>query len=359
VSAARPQIVVIMEDRTERVLDVGDVLTIGRSSKSDLVIDQLDCSRRHAELRSGANGCVELIDLGSRNGCYVNGVRIEGRRELHDGDRIDIAEGILRFVQNAPPQPEDVPRTPGVDLGVPLEESTAVLGGTGPELHAVSATPAPTAKDGLCAIVLRADIAGRARSEAARTAGLREPFVEEWMRDAARVIERGGGACHRDVADDPLVGQPPRATIGYWLVDQPANPSREILQAVRAVRQLVALAAEAAPLVAASAEGASFQPILGIDLGSLHLQPAQGEAASGWEISGEALDAAARLGQVAQQLEVTAVIGDALVRALPELRKCCAACPRPASTDRDGVPTSSGAVAAHVLDPLRAGDVLV
>ncbi|MFJ8052816.1 FHA domain-containing protein [Streptomyces luteogriseus] len=46
---------------------------IGRATDNDLIIDDLQVSRRHAELRALADGTYEIIDLGSHNGTYLNG----------------------------------------------------------------------------------------------------------------------------------------------------------------------------------------------------------------------------------------------------------------------------------------------
>ena len=66
------------------------VVTIGRHPQCDLRFDaneDLDVSARHAELRI-VGGRIFLRDLGSTNGTFVNGVRVEGEKELLDGDEL-------------------------------------------------------------------------------------------------------------------------------------------------------------------------------------------------------------------------------------------------------------------------------
>ena len=65
-----------------------DQLSIGRSPESDVVLSDLEVSRRHAQLRF-RDGKWILEDLRSRNGTTVNGVRV-GRCELRPGDRLVI-----------------------------------------------------------------------------------------------------------------------------------------------------------------------------------------------------------------------------------------------------------------------------
>ena len=70
----------------------GTELVIGRSPYCTLVLDHPTVSRVHASLRR-VNGRIELSDLGSRNGTYVNGQRLDERpRIIEPGDEIFIGE---------------------------------------------------------------------------------------------------------------------------------------------------------------------------------------------------------------------------------------------------------------------------
>ncbi|WKV75566.1 FHA domain-containing protein [Streptomyces sp. PCS3-D2] len=68
---------------------------IGRATDNDLVIDELDVSRRHAELRALPDGGYEIADLGSHNGTYLNGAPVTGAAPLAEGDIVGI--GHLAF----------------------------------------------------------------------------------------------------------------------------------------------------------------------------------------------------------------------------------------------------------------------
>ena len=76
--------------------------TIGRSSDCEVSLDVAAVSRRHAEvIRRGTDFIVE--DLGSRNGTYVNGLRIAGSTTLSNGDLIGICDQEFAFeADNAP-----------------------------------------------------------------------------------------------------------------------------------------------------------------------------------------------------------------------------------------------------------------
>lgn len=71
------------------------VMTIGRHSTGDIVLSDPNVSRRHAELHP-LGDTYQLVDLGSTNGCKVNGQRIE-RQVLIDGDELTFGPITLRF----------------------------------------------------------------------------------------------------------------------------------------------------------------------------------------------------------------------------------------------------------------------
>lgn len=71
-----------------------DTLRIGRMKENDVVINNLAVSRFHAALHRAEHG-VELEDLGSENGCYVNGARVRGRVPLGPGDEVRIGKHTL------------------------------------------------------------------------------------------------------------------------------------------------------------------------------------------------------------------------------------------------------------------------
>ncbi|WP_310717977.1 ABC transporter ATP-binding protein/permease [Streptomyces lydicus] len=70
---------------------------IGRGPDNDLVIDDLSVSRRHAELRAGAEG-FEIVDLGSHNGTYLNGQPVADRAPLIPGDIVGIGHSAFALV---------------------------------------------------------------------------------------------------------------------------------------------------------------------------------------------------------------------------------------------------------------------
>jgi Nif-specific regulatory protein len=73
-----------------------DEAIIGRASANQIVIRSDQASRRHARIAAGQAGWT-LEDLGSRNGTFVNGCRVEGRQLLRDQDVITVAGHAITF----------------------------------------------------------------------------------------------------------------------------------------------------------------------------------------------------------------------------------------------------------------------
>jgi hypothetical protein len=70
--------------------------TIGRSRQCDVVLDDPNVSRRHAEIRPRGGSWV-LTDLGSTNGSSLNGTRIGSPEVVKLGDEIEIGTSLIRF----------------------------------------------------------------------------------------------------------------------------------------------------------------------------------------------------------------------------------------------------------------------
>lgn len=74
-------------DAGSRFLLNQDSIRVGRHPSSDIFLDDISVSRRHAEFTRTADGYV-LSDLGSLNGTYVNRDRIDGDILLAGGDEV-------------------------------------------------------------------------------------------------------------------------------------------------------------------------------------------------------------------------------------------------------------------------------
>lgn len=93
--ARRRAVPILRQGAREVVLD-RPVLTIGRSASCEVQLSSALVSRRHARLTLTHLG-VTVEDLASRNGVYVNSVRVLGSARLKLGDRVAIGDEVLVF----------------------------------------------------------------------------------------------------------------------------------------------------------------------------------------------------------------------------------------------------------------------
>jgi pSer/pThr/pTyr-binding forkhead associated (FHA) protein len=74
----------------------GQEIVIGRSSELDMVLVEEMVSRKHARIAL-ADGTISIEDLGSTNGTFVNGEKVQ-QGTLREGDRVLIGTNILKVV---------------------------------------------------------------------------------------------------------------------------------------------------------------------------------------------------------------------------------------------------------------------
>lgn len=82
-------------------------MRIGREKDCEIRVDDIHISRYHARL-TVADGQILLEDLGSTNGTYVNGTRIQGPQSVSVGDELRFHHCLFRLVSN---QTSDLDRT--------------------------------------------------------------------------------------------------------------------------------------------------------------------------------------------------------------------------------------------------------
>ena len=75
-------------EQTFRILP-GGIRTVGRATGADFIVDAALVSRVHCRLTALADGQLEVRDLESTNGTFVNGERVETAC-LTDGDRLQV-----------------------------------------------------------------------------------------------------------------------------------------------------------------------------------------------------------------------------------------------------------------------------
>jgi DNA-binding CsgD family transcriptional regulator len=104
-----PFLVYLDGDRRQRIIELGPdatALSIGRDARSDVSLGwDSEVSRAHAVLERVGDSWTLSDDGLSRNGSYVNGQRVHGRRRLEDGDAVTIGGTLIVFVAAGAPLP--------------------------------------------------------------------------------------------------------------------------------------------------------------------------------------------------------------------------------------------------------------
>jgi len=76
----------------------GTLKTMGRAPRADFVVDAALVSRVHCRFTLNETNELQLEDLGSTNGTFVNGKKVR-RTQLSDGDKLTV--GRVRFLVNS------------------------------------------------------------------------------------------------------------------------------------------------------------------------------------------------------------------------------------------------------------------
>ncbi|OQD54477.1 ABC transporter ATP-binding protein [Streptomyces phaeoluteigriseus] len=100
VGAGAPPVYGDRSPTTFHQFSLGRVMRIGRALENDLVVSDLQVSRNHAEFHSTPDGRMEIRDLGSHNGTYVNGQPIAkgGSQLLGPADIVGVGHSTFRIV---------------------------------------------------------------------------------------------------------------------------------------------------------------------------------------------------------------------------------------------------------------------
>lgn len=93
----------------------GDRNVMGRHPDCDLVLESASVSRQHAQIICDG-GLYYVEDLHSRNGTFVNGHLISGRKQLQDGDRLKICDLSFTFYTDQPSDRLQVTETSALAL---------------------------------------------------------------------------------------------------------------------------------------------------------------------------------------------------------------------------------------------------
>lgn len=103
------------------------VFRVGREDGNDLKVEHASVSARHARIEVGEEGQTEVVDCGSSNGTFVNGIRVE-RRAIRVGDLLRFATAEFRVHEMNGSSTQPLPKRPdgSEDLTTPLPAFVAM-----------------------------------------------------------------------------------------------------------------------------------------------------------------------------------------------------------------------------------------
>jgi pSer/pThr/pTyr-binding forkhead associated (FHA) protein len=130
-----PKLTLLLGRRTLQAYDFKqESIVVGRDEGADVLIDNPSVSRRHAEIRLTDDGWV-VEDLGSSNGTFIQGQKIEHAHSIGLGDEIGFGKFSIIFGKALGEGEVPVARpSPMVDRPAPVT-SPATLGGNAGTMH--------------------------------------------------------------------------------------------------------------------------------------------------------------------------------------------------------------------------------
>ena len=178
-------ITITLPGKSSEQVEVGHVATIGRAPQSDICLaGDPRVSRQHAVIRCTNGVEYQLIDLGSRNGTFVNGAQVVLPVPLHDGTRIRIGATEMVFC---------------------LAQADA--GGEHPD-STIGATVITQSVEILEAAILVCDVRGFSSCSEKLPPNEVSQFIGSWFRIVGDVIARHGGCVDKFLGD---------AVLAFWV----------------------------------------------------------------------------------------------------------------------------------------------
>ena len=162
-----PQAIAWLEQPDGKTIPISGNLAFGRIAGSEVVLPDDRVSRRHATIHAQGEAEFWLVDLGSRNGTYVNDRRVVQPVRLRDRDELRIGPFSFRF------------RQPGAE-----SPAATVTHTTQQTLLDVRSSP--------CWLLV-ADVEGSTRALQSRTPDALAVEMGQWFRRCQQIVEAAGG----------------------------------------------------------------------------------------------------------------------------------------------------------------------
>jgi adenylate cyclase len=266
---------VLSGSKREFPLIAGQTWAIGRGEGCAVLLDSRAVSRLHALIQCRDSGAYYLVDLGSRNGSFVNGRRVSVPLRLNDRDVLLFAEQELTF------------RNPA---GARLE--TGELGATTRNL------PTAALQTQSLATIVVVDIRDFTRLARALSEALLSQTIGTWFLRVGQVAEHWGSWAQQYIGD---------AIMAVWVHQDAAGIPSDLTRALRAVCEIdhtTGEVSESLPLPGALRIGA------GINTGPAIL------GGTDYTALGDTVNAAFRLEAATKTIGFSVALGEGTIRAL-------------------------------------------
>jgi adenylate cyclase len=193
-------------------LGEGQSWAIGRGDGCAVMLDSRSVSRLHALIQRRDAGDLSLVDLGSRNGSFVNGTRVSFPVTLADQDQLLFGDQPLIF--RSPARSESMPAAATADL---RNEPTSAL-----HTHSL-------------ATILVVDI--RDFTTLARTLpeSVLSQTIGTWFLRSGQIAQRQGSWAQKYIGD---------AVMAVWVHDHRPQLGGEVMRVLRSVVEIDAATAE-------------------------------------------------------------------------------------------------------------------
>ncbi|MES2572281.1 MAG: adenylate/guanylate cyclase domain-containing protein [Verrucomicrobiota bacterium] len=259
-------------------IPIGNTATIGRTRENTVCLNfSPQVSRQHALIRCHNGYQYQLIDLGSRNGTYLNEQRVVMPVILEDGARIRVGDTAMTFNE-------------GVDETCEEHLRLTVVGSM--DTSSIHARPVA---------LLVCDIRGfSSMSERTASADLAQ-VLGAWFREMGNLVAQSAGIIDKFIGDAVLV---------YWGFDQdgPGNCTAAFATA----QKIVALAADRK-----WPNGDPFRVAVALHYGTVTCSNIGVAAERDATIIGDAVNTVFRLESVAKELAQQMVVSGDLAAHLP------------------------------------------
>jgi adenylate cyclase len=185
---------------------------IGRGDGCAILLDSRSVSRLHALIQRKDTGDLALVDLGSRNGSFLNGKRVSFPVALNDKDRLLFGDQSLVFVNPS--------------------RSASVLTVTGGDMRNEPTTALHTNTLTSIMVVDIRDFTPLART---LSESLLSQTIGTWFLRAGQITQREGSWAQKYIGD---------AVMAVWIHENPSNVAADLVKVLRSINDISTATAE-------------------------------------------------------------------------------------------------------------------